>query len=108
MKKSLVVGLLVAVTSFAATALGADTRVGTITQLTGSDTGKLLLRLNHTSATLCGDNAATGSAYIQLTAAHFPAVQPLLLAAFLAGKEVQLILTDTGAECNIDKATILP
>jgi hypothetical protein len=99
--------LLIATALLASTASAADTRVGTITELTGSNTGKLLLKLSHSSTTLCGDNAATGSAYIQTSAGHYVSVQPLLLAAFLAGKQVELILSDTGNECNIDKATIL-
>lgn len=107
MKQMTFSGLALATVLLANVASAADTRVGTITKLTGSNTGKLLLSLNHASSTLCGDNAAAGSAYIHTTASHYVSVQPLLLAAFLAGKEVELILSDTGNECSIDKATIL-
>lgn len=82
-----------------------DYRTGTVAKLE-SDSGSINFRvwINTTSTNLCGNNpAASSSAYVENTADWFEDHRTLLVSAYLAGREVQFLLSDTGSSCRIDK-----
>ena len=98
--------LLVAMTA-ANPASAADNRTGVITEVRSSDSGKVLVKIDHSSSNLCGNNSATAYAYVKDDVDHFESHRTVLLAAFMSGREVVLNMDDTGNECRINMVTMV-
>ena len=95
------------VMSFAGSAFAADSRPGcTILSVASTDSDKVLITVSQPNSLLCGDNASTVNAYVSNTDSYSESHRAILIAAFLGGRVVNLVLTDTGAECHIDKITM--
>jgi hypothetical protein len=107
MKSLRVFPALALMLTIAGAAWAADTRTGTVTEIRTHGDGNIRVKLDHGSQELCGNNSATSWARLDLTAPYFETGRTLLTSAVLSGRQVKLIMTDTGTECRIDDVRLL-